>query len=69
MVNDKAKKVVVFNADIPRNSYVELGTQRHASMANHIVPHDVAEESKVSESENGISITVADAEGIEEPKK
>jgi hypothetical protein len=35
----------------------------------HPVPHDAAEESEDGECENGISITAADAEGIEEPKK
>lgn len=33
------------------------------------MPHDATEESEDVECENEISITAADAEGIEEPKK
>jgi hypothetical protein len=40
-----------------------------ASTSHHTVPHDIAEESEDGECENGISITTAAAEGIEEPKK
>jgi hypothetical protein len=40
-----------------------------ASTPHHTVPHDAAEESENRECENGISITAANAEGIEEPKK
>jgi hypothetical protein len=40
-----------------------------ASTSHHTVPHDIAEESEDGECENGISITTAAAEGIEEPKE
>jgi len=39
------------------------------STSHHTVPHVAAEESEDGECEKGISITAADAEGIEEPKK